>query len=229
MGGHQRLVRALALAAALAAALHVAVANECANEPPLLGAHYMTNWHTGRWSQWRRCHDAEEMNKVYPERVPLTGAYHDEKGWYRLESTAGPKYPDCSAVRGIPNCNTGRTNRPCCDQHNCLLEANGHMSCFGGSDAYSNSDFSGRGFGPQSDGVIPPQSGLQTMRNEIAAAGAYGLGFFAVETFGGVRGASGVTDRLASPNSDPFDTEMYLILQSETEVSCRMRPLSNPT
>jgi len=44
MGGHQRVVRALALAAVL----HVAVANECANEPPLLGAHYMSNWHTGK-------------------------------------------------------------------------------------------------------------------------------------------------------------------------------------
>ena len=169
------------------------------------------------------------MNEVYPERVPLTGAYHDVNGWYRLESTAGPNYPDCSAVRGVPNCNTGETNRPCCDQYNCLLEANGHMSCFGGQEAYTYSDYSGRGFGTQSDGVVPPQNGLQTMRNEIAAAGAYGVGFFAVEIFGGVRGSAGVTDSLTSPNSDPFDTEMYLILQSETEVSCRMRPLSYPT
>lgn len=166
---------------------------------------------------------------MYPERAPLTGAYHDVNGWYRLESTAGPNYPDCSAVRNVPNCNTGQTNRPCCNQYNCYLEANGHMSCLGAQDAYEYSDYSGRGFGTQSDGVIPPISGLQTMRNEIAAAGAYGVGFFAVEIFGGVRGSAGVTDSLVSPNSDPFDTEMYLILESETEVRCRMRPLSYPT
>ena len=48
MGGHQRVVTRVVRALALAAALHVAVANECANEPPLLGAHYMSNWHTGK-------------------------------------------------------------------------------------------------------------------------------------------------------------------------------------
>ena len=49
-----------------------------------------------------------------------------------------------------------------------------------------------------------------------------------VPSFGGVRGSAGVTDRLTSPNSDPFDTEMYLILESEKEVRCRMCPLSLP-
>ena len=47
MGGHQRVVLP-ALSLFLLSLSHVAVANECPNEPPLLGAHYMSNWHTGK-------------------------------------------------------------------------------------------------------------------------------------------------------------------------------------
>ena len=53
------------------------------------------------------------------------------------------------------------------------------------------------------------------MRNEIIAAGQHGVHFLAVEIFGGVRGVYGITDPVTSPNADPFDSEMHLVMQNE--------------
>ena len=199
---HMRQVLLLAL-------VRAADGNECPNEPPLVGAHYMSNWHTGRYSQWRRCAgDAQELNVLYPERAPTTGLYHDMAGYYSFDGRA-PSYPTCTSVNNIPNCNTGQTNRPCCDQYNCMLEANNHMTCMGGSAAFPPAAFTSESF----DSSHPP--GVDTIRNEIIAAGQHGVDFFAVEIFGGVRGVYGVTDPVTSPNADPFDSEMHLIMQSE--------------
>ena len=195
----------------LALAWDQTIANECPNEPPLVGAHYMSNWHTGRYSQWRRCAgDAQELNVLYPERAPTTGLYHDMAGYYSFDGRA-PSYPTCTSVHNLPNCNSAvpPTNRPCCDQYNCVYEPNNHMSCMGGSAAFPSGAFTAEEF----DTGHPP--GVETMRNEIIAAGQHGVHFLAVEIFGGVRGALDVTDPVTSPDADPFDSEMHLVMQNE--------------
>ena len=124
-----------------------------------------------------------------------------------------PNYPTCPSVWNVLDCNSGQTNRPCCDQYKCYLEANNHMKCMGGSAAFPNSAFSSHAF----DAAHP--SGDEVMRNEIAAAGAHGVDFFAMEVFGGVRcnvaSCVDVVDSVTSPTCDPFDSEMHLILRNE--------------
>ena len=111
-------------------------ANECPNEPPLVGAHYMSNWHTGRWSQWKRCaQDGANIFEIYPERAPTTGLFHDMAAYYEFNGQ-GPSYPNCPDVWNVLDCNAGQTNRPCCDQYKCYLEANNHMKCMGGASAF---------------------------------------------------------------------------------------------
>ena len=113
----------------------LSLANECPNEPPLVGAHYMSNWHTGRWSQWRRCHDGAPVHEVYPERAPTTGLYHDMNGYYRFDGRQ-PSYRPCTQIYNSPTCNLDKSNTPCCNEHGCQQASNGHMRCPGGSEAF---------------------------------------------------------------------------------------------
>ena len=120
-------------------------ANECPNEPPLVGAHYMSNWHSGRWSQWRRCHDGANLFEVYPERAPTTGLYHDVNGYYSFDGRP-PQYRPCTEIFGIPTCTQDFANAPCCDTHDCMHEPNGHMKCPGGAEAFPAEAFTTRLF-----------------------------------------------------------------------------------
>ena len=133
-------------------------ANECPNEPPLLGAHYMSNWHTGRWSQWTRCHDGKDVRDVYPERMPLTGSLHDVGGTYVKDKNFVFRPPKCTHA---PCTRYGP--RPCCaGVGECVEHRQGEWHCPGGGDGidakYFQPDYSNTSIG------------VATVRAEIIAA-----------------------------------------------------------
>ena len=172
----------------------------------MIGAHYMNNWHSGRWSQWYRCHDGADMRITYPERLPLTGSLVDLGGTYTRHEGATFKPPDCRMAHKAPAC-TANGPTPCCNTtNNCLEDFAGHFSCPGGGDGFGDDDFTP---------VTPSDVGLQTVASEIATAAAHGVTFFGIECFGGLNGVLSDGDPVNSPHEDPYDTALPLFLMSE--------------